>query len=58
MMAGLLDSLLEPEVRAEIAERGRIVAIVAEQMGCSRREAADHLFYFEAVTSSDGHTLH
>jgi hypothetical protein len=57
-MSGLLDGLMDAETRADIAERARIVGRLAEQIGCSRREAADKLFDFEAVTSSEGQTLH
>lgn len=57
-MSGLLDGLLDPEIRAEVAERSRIIKVIADQMGVTRREAADKLFDFEAVTSSRGQTLH
>jgi hypothetical protein len=57
-MMGLLDGLLNAESRALIAERSRIIGIIAEQMACSRREAADQLFHFEAVTTSEGQTVH
>ena len=43
---------------ARIAERHRIIERLAEQMGATRREAADHLFLFESVTTSEGQTLH
>jgi hypothetical protein len=58
MALGLLDGLLDADTRALVAERSRIVGILAEQMACSRREAADHLFHFEAVTTSEGQTVH
>jgi hypothetical protein len=55
---GLLDSLTDPESMARIAERNRIVGRLAEQMGITRAEARRALFDFEAVTGSDGQTLH
>ena len=58
MSGGLLDLIKDPEAMARVEERNRIVAKLAEQMGVSRHEARDALFNFEAVTSSDGHTLH
>jgi hypothetical protein len=58
VMAGLLDSLLEPEVRAEIAERGRIIGRIADTEGISRRTAAFALLCFEACMSSEGETIH
>lgn len=57
-MSGLLDGLLDPEIRAEVAERSRIIKVIADQMGVTRREAADKLFDFESVPSSCGQTLH
>jgi hypothetical protein len=57
-MSGLLDGLLDPEIRAEVAERSRIIARVAEQLGKSRKEAAARLLDFEACTSSEGQVLH
>jgi len=57
-MIGLLDGLSDPKLMAQIAERNRIVARLAEQMGVSRQEARDALFHFEAVTSSEGQTVH
>jgi hypothetical protein len=60
-MSGLLDPDLlarAVEVSARVAERDRIVAKLAEQMGVSRHEARDALFNFEDVTSSEGQTLH
>ena len=60
-MSGLLDPDLlarAVEVSARVAERDRIVGRLAEQMGVSRHEARDALFSFEAVTSSEGQTLH
>jgi hypothetical protein len=57
-MSGLVASLTDPKIRAEIEERSRIIARISEQTGCLRREAADLLFNFEAVTTSEGQTLH
>ena len=57
-MSGLLDGLMDVETRAEVSERSRIVKVIADQMGASRREAAEKLFAFEACTSSDGQTIH
>lgn len=57
MSVGLLDGLLDPEVMAEVADRARIIERIAEQMGVTRREAADALWHFEAVTSSAGEAL-
>ena len=59
-MSGLLDPDLlarSVEVSARVAERDRIVAKLAEQMGVSRHEARDALFHFEAVTTSEGQVL-
>jgi hypothetical protein len=53
----MLDGMISPETRARVAERSRIIEIIAKQMGCSRRDAADHLFCFEAVTTSEGQVL-
>lgn len=58
MSGGLLDGLMDAETRAEISERSRIIKVIADQMGVSRREAADHLFRFEACASSNGQTVH
>ncbi|MFY9953783.1 hypothetical protein [Bradyrhizobium sp.] len=58
IVMGLLDGLTDPNVMAQIEERSRIIARIAEQTGRSRREAADVLFNFEAVTTSEGQTLH
>jgi hypothetical protein len=58
MNGGLLDGLFDPDVRAEISERSRIIARISEQAGISRREAADALYSFEFVTTSEGQTLH
>lgn len=58
MTRGLLDGLNDPELMAQVAERGRIVGRLAEQMGVTKEEARRALFDFEAVTSSDGQTLH
>ena len=57
-MSGLLDGLLDPDVRADVTERSRIIAIIAEQTGRSRREAAEVLFNFEICDSNCGQTLH
>jgi hypothetical protein len=58
MSGGLLDGLNDPKLMAEIAQRQRIAEHIAEQMGVSRQEARDLLFNFEAVTSSEGQTVH
>jgi hypothetical protein len=58
MNGGLLDGLKDEKLMARAAERSRIVTRIAEQTGCSRREATDMLFHFEFVTSSEGHELH
>jgi hypothetical protein len=58
MTRGLLDGLNDPELMAQVAERSRIVGRLAEQMGVTKEEARRALFDFEAVTSSDGQTLH
>jgi hypothetical protein len=57
-MSGLLSGLSDPKVMARAAERSRIIERLAEQLACSRRQAAIVLFSFEAVTSSEGQTLH
>ena len=57
-MSGLLAGLTDPKVRAQIEERSRIIAIIAEQTGRSRREAAEVLFNFEICDSNCGQTLH
>jgi hypothetical protein len=54
----LLAGLTDPVFMAKIAEHRRIVDRLAEQMGSTRKEAADALFRFEAVTTSEGQTLH
>lgn len=54
---GILAGLTDPELMAKIAERNRLVARIAEQMGVTREEAREHLFYFESCTSSDGQAL-
>jgi hypothetical protein len=54
---GLLDSLMDPDTVAMVADRSRLVGHLAEQMGVTRREAADALFHFEAVTTSAGQVL-
>ncbi|MFY9952102.1 hypothetical protein [Bradyrhizobium sp.] len=56
-MSGLLDGLTDPKVIAQVAERKRIIAKIAEQVG-STRAAADHLWRFEAVATSEGQVLH
>jgi hypothetical protein len=58
MSMGLLNGLMDSETRAEISERSRIIKVIADQMGVSRREAADKLFHFEVVTTSVGQTIH
>ncbi|WP_158091701.1 hypothetical protein [Bradyrhizobium canariense] len=57
-MSGLLSGLSDPKFMAEHAERSRIAAHVAAQMGVTMEEARAALRAFEAETSSDGHTLH
>jgi hypothetical protein len=57
-MSGLLAGLNDPELMARVAERSRIVRRLADQMGVTRKEASDALFHFEAVTSSEGQTVH
>jgi hypothetical protein len=41
-----------------LAERLRIVRVIAEQMGCTTPEALAALQHFESDTSSAGQTLH
>ena len=58
MSGGLLDLLKDPEAMARIEEHNRIVRRIALQMGVTRDEARRALFHFDAVTSSEGQTLH
>ncbi len=58
MTGGLLDRLGDPDFMEQVAERRRIVAKLAEQMGVDHETARDHLWHFEAITSSEGQTLH
>lgn len=57
-IGGLLSGLTDPKFMAGIAERQRIAAHVAAQMGVTVEEARAALRAFEAETSSDGHTQH
>lgn len=41
-----------------LAERFRIVRVIAEQMGCTTPEALAALQHFERDTSSAGQTIH
>ncbi len=54
----LLDLITDPVTMAAIAERNEIVRKLAEQMGVPRDVARQALFNFEALTSSEGQTLH
>ena len=58
MSFGILAGIADPEFMAKLAERRRIAARVAEQMGVSVREAEGALYEFEADLCSDGQTLH
>jgi hypothetical protein len=62
MSGGLLDALLDPVRMAEIEQRNEhrnyIVARLVEQMGISKEEAKQSLWNFDAITSSEGQTLH
>jgi hypothetical protein len=58
MNLGLLSGLSDPIFMAELAERSRIAARIAEQMGVTMEVARAALRAFEDETSSDGHTLH
>jgi hypothetical protein len=57
MSGGLLDGLRDPKIMAQISERQRIVARVAEQMGVSEREAREALNDFATNLCHEGHTL-
>ena len=58
MTSGILASLSDPVFMAKLAERQRIAERVAEQMGCSVREAREALDHFEIDLCSCGQTLH
>ena len=62
MSIGRLAGIDDPEVMAgiqrNIDHRKYIVMRIAEQMGVDRDAAKQQLWYFENITSSDGHTLH
>ncbi|MET4526527.1 hypothetical protein [Bradyrhizobium sp. JR18.2] len=57
-IGGLLSGLSDPKFMAELAERSRIAAHVAAQMGVTLEEARAALRAFADETSSEGHTLH
>ena len=58
MMGGILAGIADPEVMAKIAERRRIAERIADQMGCTVRDAESALYEFEADLCSCGQTIH
>ena len=54
---GLLSGLSDPEFMARFAERQRIAEHIAEQMGCSLKDARSALDDFTTDLSHEGHTL-
>ena len=57
MSGGLLDLLKDEKAMARIEEHNRVIAKLADQLGCSRDEARRALFHYEAVTTSEGQVL-
>lgn len=54
----ILDFLKDPVKMAEIEEHNRLVGKLAQQMGVTKDEARQALWNFDAITSSEGQTLH